>query len=128
MQSLNHADRFFNYLNMHYLIAPFLIKLIYWIGIVVILSAGVGSLFASIEPDTGNARVPLTIVATIMTLLLWRLLSELMILAFNIYARLIEIRDLLSHRQGTMDEEQHAPPPLFLLKKPAPPFDDQGTA
>lgn len=129
MQSSDSAGRFFRYLNMDDLIAPFLIRLIYWVGFIAIIGAACGILFNS--PDTSvsdSARISLTIGATLLSLLLWRLLSEMLVLAFNLHSRLIEIRDLLSHRQDMAEEEQHAPPPLFLLKKPAPPFDDQGTA
>lgn len=129
MQFSDSAARFFRYLNMDYLIAPFLIRLIYWVGFVAIISAGCGILFNSLDASVpGSARISLTIGATLLSLLLWRLLSEMLVLAFNLHARLIEIRDLLSHRQEVTEEEQPVPPPLFLLKKPAPPFDDRGTA
>lgn len=129
MQSSDSAGRFFRYLNMDYLIAPFLIRLIYWVGFVAIVGAGCGILFNTLDASVpGSARISLTIGATLLSLLLWRLLSEMLVLAFNLHSRLIEIRDLLAHRQDAMEEEPHAPPPLFLLKKPAPPFDDQGTA
>lgn len=117
------ASRCFRYLNMDYLIAPVLIRLIYWIGIIAIISAGVGLMLSS-----QMSSVLLALGGMFLSLLLWRLLSEMLVLAFNLHSRLIEIRDLLSHRQDMAEEEQHAPPPLFLLKKPAPPFDDQGTA
>ncbi|WP_188420093.1 DUF4282 domain-containing protein [Oxalicibacterium solurbis] len=114
---------------MDYLIAPFLIRLIYWVGFIAIIGAGCGILFNALDASVpGNARISLTIGATLLSLLLWRLLSEILVLAFNLHARLIEIRDLLSHRQDATEEEQSVPPPLFLLKKPAPPFDDRGTA
>jgi len=40
---------------------------------------------------------------------LWRLMCELLILAFNIYARLVEIRNLLSSRQERMDAYRKMP-------------------
>ncbi|WP_167351360.1 DUF4282 domain-containing protein [Collimonas fungivorans] len=75
------------------LIAPVLIKLIYWIGIVVILIAGATSLVNTVD---GIGRMLLTLAALLFSLLIWRLFSELLILAFNIYERLVEIRDLLA--------------------------------
>lgn len=129
MQFSASAARFFRYLNMDYLIAPFLIRLIYWVGFVAIISAGCGILFNALDASvSGSTRISLTIGAILLSLLLWRLLSEMLVLAFNLHSRLIEIRDLLSHRQDATEEEPHAPPPLFLLKKTAHPFDDQGTA
>lgn len=117
------SSRFFRYLNMDALIAPFLIRLIYWIGVVAIIGAGIGLMLSS---QVGS--VALALGGMLISLLLWRLLSEILVLAFNLHSRLIEIRDLLAHRQEAMEEEQRVPPSLFLLKKPAPPFDDQGTA
>lgn len=123
--SFPHSARnFFRYLNMDYLIAPFLIRLIYWIGVVAIVSAGIGLMFAS-----RDGSVPLALGGMLMALLLWRLLGEMLVLAFNLHARLVEIRDLLSQQGESMeDERQRTPPPLFLLRKSANAFDDQGTA
>jgi len=91
--------KLFYFFGFEKLIAPVLIKLIYWIGIVVILVAGVASFFNTVG---GVGRMLLTLVALLLSLLIWRLVSELWILAFNIYQRLVEIRDLLSrHGQAS---------------------------
>ncbi|GGB97871.1 hypothetical protein GCM10007205_03950 [Oxalicibacterium flavum] len=107
MQTNSFAHSTFRYLNLDHLIAPFLIKAIYWLGIVVILSAGFGSLFAG---QDGGPRigVPLTVIGVLLTLLLWRLFSELLILAFNLHARLTEIRDLLTLRQTRVESHRKA--------------------
>lgn len=78
------------------LIAPVLIKLIYWIGLVVILIAGVASFINT--SGGGLGRMLLTMIALLLSLLIWRLVSELWILAFNIYERLVEIRDLMARQ------------------------------
>ena len=76
----------------------------------VIVSAGIGGFFANFEmPERGLGGVLLALVATVLSLLLWRLMCELLILAFNIYARLVEIRNLLSSRQERMDAYRKMP-------------------
>lgn len=102
------------YLSLEHLIAPFLIKIIYWIGLIAILSAGLGTLFTG--SDSAPFGVPLTIIAMFITLLLWRLFCELLILAFNIYIRLTEIRDLLAVRQARVDARK--PISITSLKGP----------
>jgi hypothetical protein len=86
-------------LGFERLIAPVLIKLIYWAGIVVILIAGATG-FVNASGD-GIGRMLLTLVALLLSLLIWRLVSELWILAFNIYERLVEIRDLMARQTQT---------------------------
>lgn len=114
--SAQTARRFFHYLNMDYLIAPFLIRLIYWIGVVAITSAGLGLLFTSAQTWGNSTTNPLlTIGGTLISLLLWRLLSEMLVLAFNIYARLVEIRDLLTYRK-TRTETPRVMAPVPALK------------
>ena len=104
----------FRYISLDHMIAPFLIKAIYWVGMVAILSAGLGNLFGG---DSAQIGAPLTIIAMLLTLLLWRLFSELLILAFNIYARLTEIRDLLTQRQARV-ELHRKPASISSLKSP----------
>src|SRR5690606_35486605 len=101
------------YCTLDHLIAPLLIRAIYWLGIVVILVGGVVSLFARAGGGTYTG-IALTIFTMLLTLLLWRLFSELLILAFNLHARLTEIRDLLALRQTRMETnaqgDQHVAP------------------
>ena len=89
-------SKLFYFLGFERLIAPILIKLIYWVGIVVILITGATS-FVNSSGD-GIGRMLLALVATLLSLLIWRLFSELGILAFNIYERLVEIRDLMARQ------------------------------
>ena len=102
----------FRYLGLDHLIAPFLIKAIYWAGLIAILSAGLGNLFSG---DSAQLGAPLTIIGTLLVLLLWRLFNELLILVFNIYARLTEIRDLLAQRQARV-ESHRKPASISSLK------------
>lgn len=114
MTTTHIATSLFRYISLDHLIAPFLIKAIYWVGLIAILSAGFGNLFGG---DGAQIGTPLTIIAMLLTLLLWRLFSELLILAFNIYARLIEIRDLLAQRQARVDSHRK-PASISSLKSP----------
>ena len=107
-------DASIRYFSLEHLIAPFLIKFIYWIGLIAILSAGLGTLFTG--STSAPFGVPLTIIAMFITLLLWRLFCELLILAFNIYIRLTEIRDLLAVRQARVDARK--PVGITSLKGP----------
>ena len=87
------------FLGLERMIAPVLIRMIYWVGMIAICIAGAVS-FYNAGPTLG--RLFLTLVALLLSLLIWRLVSELWILAFNIYQRLVEIRDLLSrHGQAS---------------------------
>jgi len=70
-------------LEFDHLIAPLLIKLIYWIGLVAIVSAGIGILFSSANSENGPGAL-MVFGSTILALLVWRLFNELLILLFNI--------------------------------------------
>lgn len=88
-------------LEFNHLIAPLLIKLIYWIGLVAIISAGIGILLSA-NPE-GNPGVLLVLGSTVLALLVWRLFNELLILLFNIYEKLVDIRNLLSSARSVQD-------------------------
>jgi len=75
------------------LISPTLIKILYWIGIVFIVLAGLGSLVAAFSFGGGFWRALVSIVGTIAGLLFWRVACEAYIVVFGIYDRLGEIRD-----------------------------------
>jgi len=110
MKNKSSFAKWFGYLGFDHFIAPFLIKLIYWVGVLIIVSAGIGGFFATFEmPERGIGGVLLALIATVLSLLFWRLMCELLILAFNIYARLVEIRNLLSSRQERMDAYRKMP-------------------
>ncbi|MEO6920014.1 MAG: hypothetical protein ABI171_13510 [Collimonas sp.] len=69
-----------------------MIKLICWLGVLVIASE------QSCINTGGVAHTLLALGATLLVLLIWRLLSEQGVLAFNIYERLVEIRDLMARQ------------------------------
>jgi hypothetical protein len=81
--------------NFEKLIAPTIIKIVYWIGIVGIALFGLigigGILFA------GESAVNLlwVILGVVFGLLFWRIICELYIVIFGMYERLGAIRDQL---------------------------------
>lgn len=110
MKNKTSIGKWFGYLGFDHFIAPLLIKVIYWVGVLVIVSVGIGGFSAVFHmPERGIGGVSMALIATVLSLLFWRLLCELLILAFNIYARLVEIRNLLSHRQERMDAYRKVP-------------------
>ncbi|PFH10767.1 uncharacterized protein DUF4282 [Collimonas sp. PA-H2] len=88
-------------LDFDHLIAPYLIKMIYWLGIPVIVVAGVLSCINNGGSYGSVVHALIALGGTLLVLLIWRLVSELWILAFNIYERLVEIRDLMARQTQT---------------------------
>ncbi|WP_169801821.1 DUF4282 domain-containing protein [Herbaspirillum chlorophenolicum] len=96
-----------SHVNFEHLVTPLLIRLTYGVGLVIIISAGIGSLFTAFTlPENGVMRAALSIGATLLVLVLWRLINELWILAFNLHTRLVEIRELLAQRQSEFKARQ----------------------
>lgn len=93
---MKKREKLSSLLGFERLIAPYLIKLIYWFGILIILVGGVLSCIRTGGIDLSH--ILLALGGTALSLLLWRLFSELWILAFNIYERLVEIRDLMARQ------------------------------
>lgn len=77
------------------LIAPTIVKIVYWIGIVLIVISVIGSFIAAISTDQATAAL-LALVMLPFALLFWRILCELYIVVFGMYERLGAIRDLLA--------------------------------
>jgi uncharacterized membrane protein len=109
MNEQNKAAKFLRYLSFDHLIAPVLIKIIYWVGVIAILAGGIGAFINAIHTSEKSAMAgSLSIGAILLCLVLWRLVNELWILAFNIYARLVEIRDLLANGRTHSDMKNFA--------------------
>jgi len=106
--------RYFRYLNFDHFIAPALIKAVHWIGVIAIIGAGLGMLPNATHAERPAVSVFLLISAMLLCLLLWRVFSELWILVFGIYERLVEIRDLLARRQ---DSEEERPSPRISASR-----------
>lgn len=109
MKNKNIFDRLENHFNFRNMVTPLLIRLTYGAGVLCILGVGIGMLFkAALQPQDAGLTAALTIGFTLLALLLWRLLSEVGILAFNLHARLLEIRNLLALRSQQTALRQNA--------------------
>ncbi|WP_038485961.1 DUF4282 domain-containing protein [Collimonas arenae] len=88
-------------LGFDYLIAAYQIQLINWLGMPVIVIAGVLSCINDRGSSGGVGHIFMVFGCALLVLPIWRLISELWILAFNIYERLVEIRDLMARQVQT---------------------------
>jgi hypothetical protein len=79
------------------LIAPTIVKIVYWIGIAFIIIGALFGFFAAIAGNEATTAL-VTLVATPFMLLGWRLICELYIVVFGMYERLGAIRDALERR------------------------------
>lgn len=109
MKNTGWLNRLRRHFAFQHLVTPLLIKLTYGVGLVVMVSAGLGSLSAALTlPENGVPRAALTVGVTVLALVLWRLVTELWMLAFNLHARLVEIRELLSQQRAESKAGQEA--------------------
>lgn len=95
------ASNFFSkMLNFDTMIGPTLIRIMYFVGLVVFALMGVGILLSGVMMMTYNAAVGLLYiilspVIIILYAIFWRFACELWILTFKIYDRLGEIKNKL---------------------------------
>ncbi|MFC0267198.1 DUF4282 domain-containing protein [Kushneria aurantia] len=80
-------------------ISPSLIKIAYWIGIILIVLMGLSSLFFSspYSPLSGFFGFLIKLIGILLSLVFWRITCEAAILLFGMHERLGEIRDRLSN-------------------------------
>ncbi|WP_114394776.1 DUF4282 domain-containing protein [Oleisolibacter albus] len=79
------------------MIAAALIKLIYWIGLVLGTLGAIGSFFAAFTGYGGGLGQALAVlVGWAVGVLFWRLVCEAWIVLFGIYERLGEVKAVLS--------------------------------
>ncbi|HZS79958.1 MAG TPA: DUF4282 domain-containing protein [Herbaspirillum sp.] len=117
MKDTGYLRRLRRHFNFEHLVTPLLIRLSYGVGLVVIVSAGLGALFVALTlPENSVPRAALTVGATLLALVLWRLLAELWMLAFNLHARLVEIRELLSQQRAESKARQETHRAAMILE------------
>jgi len=86
--------QFQNFFTFEKMIAPTVIKIVYWIGLVVLTLGALGALFGGGGHMGGFlGRFIGVLVAYVVGILFWRIIMELYIVLFGIYDRLGEIRD-----------------------------------
>jgi hypothetical protein len=81
--------------NFEKLIAPTIIKIVYWIGIVGIALFGLIGIGGILFAGESAMNLLWVILGVVFGLLFWRILCELYIVIFGMYERLGAIRDLL---------------------------------
>ncbi|EPC02660.1 hypothetical protein L861_09965 [Litchfieldella anticariensis FP35 = DSM 16096] len=87
---------FKDFLNFDRLLSPSLIRIGYWVGIVLITISGlVGFMGAFASYGGGLGRALLALAGTVLGLIIWRVICEGAILVFSLNDRLAEIRDRL---------------------------------
>lgn len=84
--------------NFEKLIAPRLLKIVYWIGLAGIAIFGLMSLAGSFtmlqySASTALGGILLTLIGICFAALFWRVMIEIYMVFFGIYERLGEIRD-----------------------------------
>ncbi|MBB6011710.1 DUF4282 domain-containing protein [Aquamicrobium lusatiense] len=81
------------------LVTTAVIKIAYWIGIVVCVLGGIGGFLAALFNGMPLQGI-LYLVIAIFSLLMWRVACEIYIVIFGMYDRLGQIRDSLARRSG----------------------------
>lgn len=90
--------KFSDLFSFEKLVAPIVIKIVYWIGILLIVLAGLGAIFSG-GMYYGSIFGPLiAILGTLLSLLAWRIVCELYIVFFGAFDRLGQIRDSLQRQ------------------------------
>ena len=84
-----------HFLTFDKLIGTKLIKILYYIGLVGIILAGLGSLFAGLK--LGIGAILGAIIGTVAGLLFWRFICELYLLFFRMSD---DLRDIKNHQLG----------------------------
>jgi len=87
-------------LNFDTMIGPTLIRVMYFIGLIVIALVGVGFLLTGLmamtySPGSGLLLILLAPIAVLLYAIFWRFACEMWILTFKIYDRLGEIKNKL---------------------------------
>jgi len=77
-----------DFLNFDKLIAPQLIKLVYWVGLIFIALFTLGSLFMGIGFGGGIIHFFVTLLGALLAVLVWRIVCELWMAIFSINDRL----------------------------------------
>ena len=88
-----------DFISFKKMITPTIIRVIFWIGIVFAILAGLGMIIGGISSDFGGGGAVLAGLAWIVFgPILVRIYCEILIVIFSIHDRLGEIRDALGNR------------------------------
>ena len=92
-------DRYFSF---RWMVSPTLIKIMYFVGVVVITLGPVLNLARGLTPSTFGVLL----VALVLGNVIWRVICEALILAFSIHEILASIEDKLSEGEEEEEEER----------------------
>lgn len=92
------------FLSFDRMIAPLVIKIVYWAGLIGLALAAIFSFFASFavmqySVASGLGQMVLSLIGFAFGVLIWRVVMEVYIVLFGIHDRLGEIKDLLGKGQ-----------------------------
>ncbi len=92
-------------LDFERMIAPTIIKVVYWIGLLLIAASAVIGFLGGFVALTENialglGQMVLSVIGFVVGLLVWRIVMELYIVVFGIHDRLGQIRDSLAGKGG----------------------------
>jgi hypothetical protein len=90
--------RFNDLLNFEKLVTPSVIKVVYWLGVAVLLIWAVVGFLGGLFAQNSIIVAVISLVGAAIGLLLWRVMCELYIVIFGMFERLGDIRNLLSQR------------------------------
>ena len=86
------------FLNFKKMITPLVIKILFWIGIVLVVIAGLGSIIGGLAGGGGFPAVLVGLITILIGPLFVRIYCELLIVIFNVNDTLTEIKDILKDK------------------------------
>ncbi len=95
---MDRSFSFADFMNFEKLIAPKVLKVVYWLGlagIVVMVLIGMAGGLAAMQYSfaTGLGTILMSLIGGLFGLLMWRVLIEMYTVFFGIYERLGDIRE-----------------------------------
>ncbi|GEQ99961.1 hypothetical protein JCM17845_05850 [Iodidimonas gelatinilytica] len=97
---MSHDIDLKTFLSFDQMIAPTVIKVVYWIGLAFISLGSLITFFTSFvvmghNVGAGFGQMLLSVIGFVLGVLFWRIIMEIYIVFFSIHDRLSEIRDRL---------------------------------
>lgn len=88
------------------MVAPVVLKIVYWIGLVgialyLLFALGLAVTSMSYSPLTGLGMIIGSLIGACFAVLMWRVMIEVYMVLFGIHQRLGEVRDLMKGDQDT---------------------------
>lgn len=87
--------KFSDFLTFNKFLTPYLVNVIYWIGLIGIIIASLVMFFSAFSAFGGFKNIIGAVVLLAVGTLFWRVVCEGLILSFKVLDRLTEIRDRL---------------------------------